>query len=111
MRSPGRAHPPHNPWCPPALSGLTATERGVSVPTRPGKHHGEGSPLRLLPMVPWAPQQARTPALHATGTPQGLGSGGEAERRLHLRHVPPPPFGARDANTCMCIQAHKNAQK
>ena len=20
MRSPGRAHPPHNPWCPPALN-------------------------------------------------------------------------------------------
>ena len=37
-----------SPWCPSALTGLTATERGVSVPTCPAKHHGGGSPLRLL---------------------------------------------------------------
>ena len=32
MRLPGRAHQPHNPWCLPALSGLTATERGGLYP-------------------------------------------------------------------------------
>ena len=30
-------------------------------------------------------------------TPQGLGMGGEAERRLHFRHGPPPPQGKGDA--------------
>ena len=37
-----------SPWCLPALTSLDATERGVSVPTRPAKYHGGGSRLHLL---------------------------------------------------------------
>ena len=71
MRSPGRAHPPHNPWCPPALK----RERGVSVPTHPAEHHGEGSPLRLLPMVPWPGNVHAPPPYTLLVPPRGLDQG------------------------------------
>ena len=99
MQSLGRAHPLHIPMVP---AGPLWSDRdregggGVSVPTRPAKQHGGGSPLRLLPIVPWPTSRARTPAPHAAGTPHGYRLGGEAERRLHFRHGPPPPLGERD---------------
>ena len=85
-----------SPWCPPALIGLAGDREGGSVPTRPAKHHGGGSPLRLLPLSP-GPHNVHAPALHVAGSPQGHGMGGEAERRLHFRHGPPPPQGKGDA--------------
>ena len=41
-----------SPWCPPALRGLVSDREGGFTPTRPAKHHGGGSPLRLLPLSP-----------------------------------------------------------
>ena len=52
MRSPVRCTRSTSPWCPPALTGLTATEKRVSVPTHPAKHHVGGSPLRLFLLSP-----------------------------------------------------------
>ena len=86
-----------SPWCPPALTGLTVTERGVSVPTRTAKHHGGGSPLRLPPLSP-GPYNARAlPPYTLLEPPRGMAPGDEAERRLHFRHSPPPPHGKGDA--------------
>ena len=96
MRSPGRAHPRHIPMMP-ALTGLTATERGVSVPTRPAKHHGGGSPLRLFPLSPGPHNAHALPPYTLLEPPRGPAPGGEAERRLHFLHGPPPPHGKGDA--------------
>ena len=41
-----------SPWCPPALHGLARDREGGFIPTRPAKHHGGGSSLRLLPLSP-----------------------------------------------------------
>ena len=41
-----------SPWCPPALHGLARDREGGYIPTRPAKHHGGGSPLRLLLLSP-----------------------------------------------------------
>ena len=59
-----------SPWCPPAFTGMTATERGVSIPTRLAKPHGGGSPLLLLLLSP-RPHNAR--ALTPYTTPQSGG--------------------------------------
>ena len=61
------------PWCPPALADLATTKREAFVPARSAEHHGGGSPLCLLPMIPWPTQRARTPAPRAAGTPPGDG--------------------------------------
>ena len=52
MRSPGRAHPRHIPMVPAGPNRSCRNREGGSVPTRPAKHHGDGSPLRLLPLSP-----------------------------------------------------------
>ena len=53
----------------------TATERGVSVPTHPAEHHGEGSPLCLLPMVPWPGNVHAPPPYTLLVPPRGLDQG------------------------------------
>ena len=86
-----------SPWCPPALSGLTATERGVSVPIRPAKHHGGGSPLRLLPLSP-GPHNAHAPSPTRCWNPPGARIGwarrSTGSTSGTVRH---PPLGERDA--------------
>ena len=85
-----------SPWCLLALPGLPTTERGVSVPTRPTKHHGGGSPLCLLPSSPGPHSAHAPPPYMLLEPPRGMALGGGAERRLHFRHGPPPPLGERD---------------
>ena len=65
-------------WCPPALPGVPETERGVSVPTLPAKHHGAGSPLRLLLLSPGPHNVHTLPpyTLLETPKPPGARSGG-----------------------------------
>ena len=77
--------------------GLPATEGGVSVPTRPAKHHGGGSPLRLLLLSPGPHNAHALPPYTLLEPPRGMVRGGEAERQLHFRHGPPPPLGERYA--------------
>ena len=48
MWSPGRAHLRHIPLVPAGPHSTERERQGVSVPTRPAKHHGGGSPLGLL---------------------------------------------------------------
>ena len=50
MRSPGRAHPRHIPMVPAGPHWSGRDREGGFVPTRPAKHHGGGSPLRLHPL-------------------------------------------------------------
>ena len=57
-----------SPWCPPAPHGLESDREGGFTPTRPAKHHGGGSPLRLLPLSP-GPRYVHAPALHVAGSP------------------------------------------
>ena len=57
-----------SPWCPPALHGLESDREGGFTPTRPAKHHGGGSPLRLLPLS-LGPRYVHAPALHVAGSP------------------------------------------
>ena len=57
-----------SPWCPPALHGLESDREGGFTPTRPAKHHGGGSPIRLLPLSP-GPRYVHAPALHVAGSP------------------------------------------
>ena len=57
-----------SPWCPPAPHGLVSDREGGFTPTRPAKHHGGGSPLRLLPLSP-GPRYVHAPALHVAGSP------------------------------------------
>ena len=96
MRSPGRAHARHMRMVPPALAGLPPTERGVSVPTRPAKHHGGGSPLCLLLLSPGPHNTHALPPYTMLEPTKGMEWGGEAERRLHFRHGPLAPLGERD---------------
>ena len=52
MRSPSRAHPRHTPIVPAGPHRSGGDREGGFVPTRPAKHHGGGSPLRLHPLSP-----------------------------------------------------------
>ena len=94
MQSPSRAHLPHNPMVPagPHRSGPRST-RGVFVPTRPAQHHGGGSPLCLLPIVPWPTQRARTPAPHTNRTPQGTDRAARRSAGSTSGMVHHPPLG------------------
>ena len=86
-----------SPWCPPALIGLAGDREGGSAPTRPAKHHGGGSPLRLLPLSPGPHNVHALPPYTLLDPPRGTEWGGKAEHRLHFRHGPPPPQGKGDA--------------
>ena len=98
MRSPGRAPPRHIPMVPAGPPRFwRATGRGVT-----------SQPVRLsimaaaLLFVSSSCPLVRTTCMHPRPTrsritPQGHGMGGEAERRLHFRHGPPPPQGKGDA--------------
>ena len=71
-----------SPWCPPALIGLAATERGGSVPTRPAKHHGSGSPLRLHPLSPGPHNAHALPPYTLLDPPRGTDA---TCKRTHIR--------------------------
>ena len=61
-----------SPWCPPALLGLAGDREGGAVPTRPAKHHGGGSPLRLLPLSPGPHNAHALPPYTLLDPPRGL---------------------------------------
>ena len=88
-----------SPWCPPALTGLTATERGVSVPTRPAKHHGGGplaplgSPLRLLLLSPGPHNAHALPPYTLLEPPKGTDWGARQSAGSTSGTVRHPPSG------------------
>ena len=82
-----------SPWCPPALTGLIATGRGVSIPTRPAKHHGGGSPLRLL-LLPPSPHNAHAlPPYTLLESPRGTDWGARRSTSSTSGTVRHPPLG------------------
>ena len=103
-----------SPWCASALTGLTATERGVSVPTHPAKHHGGGSPLRLLLLSP-GPHNAHTlPPYTLLESPKGGDPGARRSAGSTSGTACHPPSGrgaqshgcgplARQASGAWCV--------
>ena len=82
-----------SPWCLPALTGLTATERGVFVPTRAAKHHGGGSPLRLLPLSPGPHNVHALPPYTLLEPPRGTNWGARQSASSTSGTVRHPPSG------------------
>ena len=84
-----------SPWCPPALLGLAGDREEGAVPTRPAKHHGGGSPLRLLPLFP-GPHNAHAPPPYTLkDPPRGMERGARhsAGSTSGTVHLPPPGKG------------------
>ena len=83
MRSPVGRTCHTTPCCPPAYTDLA-------------KHHGSGSPLRLLPIIPWRTQRARTPTPRTAGTPEGMERGVRRSTSPTSSPVCHPPLGEGD---------------
>ena len=82
-----------SPWCPPALIGLAGDREGGSVPTRPAKHHGGGSPLRLLPLSPGPHNVHALPPYTLPDPPRGTGWGARRSAGSTSGTVHHPPKG------------------
>ena len=80
-----------SPWCPPALRGLVGDREGGFTPTRPAKHHGGGSPLRLLPLSPGPHNVHAPPPCTSLDPPRSMEWGrGRAPAPLPARSTTPP---------------------
>ena len=82
-----------SPWCPPALIGLAGDREGGSVPTRPAKHHGGGSPLRLLPLSPGPHNVHALPPYTLLDPPRGTEWGARRSAGSTSGTVHHPPKG------------------
>ena len=93
MRSPGRAPPRHIPMGPPARCGLVGDREVGAIPTRPAKHHGGGSPLRLLPLSPDPHNVQAPPPYTSLHPPRSMewGARQSARSTSGMVHNPPPP--------------------
>ena len=93
MQSPGRAHPRHIPMVPAGPHRSGRDREGGYVPTRPAKHHGGGSPLRLLPLSP-GPHNAHAPPPHTLlDPPRGTEWGARQSAGSTSGTVRHPPTG------------------
>ena len=82
-----------SPWCPQALHVLVCDREGGFTPTRLAKHHGGGSPRRLLPLFPGL-CHVHEPALHvARSPPRGKELGARQSPGSTSGTVHDPPKG------------------
>ena len=82
-----------SPWCPPALLGLAGDREGGFVPTHPAKHHGGGSPLRLLPLSPGPHNAHALPPYTLLDPPRGTEWGARRSAGSTSGTVHHPPKG------------------
>ena len=97
MRSPGRAHPQHIPMVPAGPRRAGRDREGGSVPTRPAKCHGGGSPLRLLPLSPGPHNAHALPPYTLLDPPRGTDWGARQSAGSTSATVRHPPHGKGDA--------------